>query len=631
VTSYWDNVLRRRISRRRALAATGAFAGGAALLAACSGSDNKSGEDGSVSGLVTQPQDTSNDAIRGGTLRTQLTTDPSTFDVHLFLIGAQGFVWGVGSLLFTLEPGHLESPSLRVKGDIAESFELSPDRLTLTAKIHPQAKWSPSSPFLAPHMPASVFDRKIDSEDVMASWDRFLQLGPGALEVANSKNANAPVSSVSTPDAETVTFKLSQPDSTLLPTMAVSNVGYFYLIPKEGRNDAIPFNRVMIGSGPFVIHEYTPSAGFVFQRNPNLELRDPQKRPYLDRVEAPFISDPAQGQAQFRAGNIYGNPDGANPPGVTANDVLPIKGDIPDLLMYQNFGSDPHKITFGLQQNSPYIDKRVRQAMSYAWDRDLYIDTVYNVPEFESQGIPMEHRWSSGSLAADLNGYPGGTYAPYWLDPKGDDFGPNAKFLQYNPQEAKALLRAATGSDSLNTEAWWAVTNSFGPTTGNAIEILTAMIAESGFNAQIKNLTQPEWFDRVQGKYSEHGNAFVVTVDSGGPDPANYLFQHYHKAGTRSVHAGVDSTGWNAEGDPRVNADVERMKAEFDESRRVDIAHDLQRYLADQFYESRFPGGSNTYVLAWPAVRNGRVWIGDFPRQWANLWLDPSKRPLSSA
>ena len=43
-SNYWDNLLDKRLSRRRALAATSAGALGAAFLAACGGDSGGSGE-----------------------------------------------------------------------------------------------------------------------------------------------------------------------------------------------------------------------------------------------------------------------------------------------------------------------------------------------------------------------------------------------------------------------------------------------------------------------------------------------------------------------------------------------------------------------------------------------------------
>ena len=64
--SYWTGTLRQRITRRRALAFTGS-ASIAALLAACSGGDNKPG-DSNKSNLVFTPVDRTKEAKKGGIL-----------------------------------------------------------------------------------------------------------------------------------------------------------------------------------------------------------------------------------------------------------------------------------------------------------------------------------------------------------------------------------------------------------------------------------------------------------------------------------------------------------------------------------------------------------------------------------
>ena len=84
--SYWQNTLGNRVSRRRAMIATGAGALGAAFLAACGGgSDSKSsGESKDASGLVTAVKDETKDLKRGGTMWYRTTSEPVTMDPHVF-------------------------------------------------------------------------------------------------------------------------------------------------------------------------------------------------------------------------------------------------------------------------------------------------------------------------------------------------------------------------------------------------------------------------------------------------------------------------------------------------------------------------------------------------------------------
>src|SRR4051794_23855905 len=79
---YWSTLDTARITRRRALVATGAAALGAAFLGACGGSDKPSGGSDSSS-LVTKPVDTSKSAKRGGVNKWYLSAEPAGFDVHV--------------------------------------------------------------------------------------------------------------------------------------------------------------------------------------------------------------------------------------------------------------------------------------------------------------------------------------------------------------------------------------------------------------------------------------------------------------------------------------------------------------------------------------------------------------------
>ncbi len=46
-------------------------------------------------------------------------------------------------------------------------------------------------------------------------------------------------------------------------------------------------------------------------------------------------------------------------------------------------------------------------------------------------------------------------------------------------------------------------------------------------------------------------------------------------------------------------------------------------------YIVRQPGTSNSFTMAWPVVRNQKVWDGDTTLR--NMWLDPTLAPLGQA
>src|SRR5262245_8976852 len=233
------HTLQVRLGRRRFIASS-ALAASAALAVAC-GKDRSSDRREAAS-LVTSPTDTSKSAKHGGVFRGARTNEPLNFDLHSFDQTKAPFSNVVGSQLVKMKPGHFEDPSLQVEGDLAQSWEFSPDMLTLTMRLHPQAKWSPLSRSHHDGIPASIAssitDRTVDADDLMFSWDRFKShaMALGRLDLVNEAAPAAPVLSMTKLDARTVQFKLVRPFVPLLTTFARPNAGYFYVLPKEGRD-----------------------------------------------------------------------------------------------------------------------------------------------------------------------------------------------------------------------------------------------------------------------------------------------------------------------------------------------------------------------------------------------------------
>jgi ABC-type transport system substrate-binding protein len=76
-------------------------------------------------------------------------------------------------------------------------------------------------------------------------------------------------------------------------------------------------------------------------------------------------------------------------------------------------------------------DVRLRQALSMLIDREAWLDAIQNVDGFRKEGLPVE---------VGINSHVPSTWAGVWLDPRGKDFGPNAKFLGYDPAAGSSVL-----------------------------------------------------------------------------------------------------------------------------------------------------------------------------------------------
>jgi hypothetical protein len=84
MSDYWTRVTQRRLSRRRTLALGAAGSAAALLIAAC-GSDSGGIEPKSSSSLVSQPEDTTKQAKRGGVMKWFSASEPAHFDTNIGL------------------------------------------------------------------------------------------------------------------------------------------------------------------------------------------------------------------------------------------------------------------------------------------------------------------------------------------------------------------------------------------------------------------------------------------------------------------------------------------------------------------------------------------------------------------
>jgi hypothetical protein len=134
-------------------------------------------------------------------------------------------------------------------------------------------------------------------------------------------------------------------------------------------------------------------------------------------------------------------------------------------------------------------------------------------------------------------------------------------------------------------------------------------------------------------KRGQHEGIAVTLGAVTSPNPTDYyVWRYYSKSGATSGAIFGDIGSGPGEGDPEVDAFIDKAKAEFDAEKNSAILGDLQRYLAGKQYAVSSPGGASEFSLAWPAVQNYLTFQGDsrainsFYYTW---WLDPTKAPIA--
>jgi ABC-type transport system substrate-binding protein len=613
MAGYWTKVVSQRVSRRRALATTGAGAAAAAFLAACGGGDGDDGAPEDTSGLLSKREDTSKDAKTGGTLIMTNPADPPHFDPHLLTLPAAAATSLIYNKLTQVKPGSLELSDGTIEGDMAESWEFSPDKLTLTMRLRADAGTPPNQ--------APLNGRKLDSSDAVFSWDRFAATGSGRQDLVNAANPAAPVLSLTATDARTIQVKLKEPSSSILAGFSSQLQGLYFIVPKEA-DSAIDLRRNPAGAGAYFLSEYTPSSRLVYTRNPNSY----DKLSYPERIETPIITENAQVISQLTAGNIYTHYTPVPP-----ESVLQIKRDAPQIGLYQtdiaNVGTS---VFFGFKvgDRAPFKDVRLRQAFSMAMDRDVYLDTWANVSQFKADGLEVQTAWNSAGRPSDYKGW--------FLDPRSKEFGENAKFFEHNIAEAKKLMSAA-GYSGQTLDSNEAAGTNYGLNYAPQIEVVHGMAAEAGFKFNRLQFQAPApWnTDYRDSRGFFDGIAFRLTPVPA--EPGDGLYALYNKSG--SLNYGFDAEGKGVAskdgpflGDPTCDDLTQKLRTEFDNDKRIEYAHELQRYLGKMQYFHHALGSATGFNVAWPTVRNFSVFNGlAWGFLWKRFWIDDTQPPLKRA
>ncbi len=300
---------------------------------------------------------------------------------------------------------------------MAASWDLSADGLVYTFHLRPDATWSNGDPLTAQDFVFS-FER-ILSPQFASEYAYMLFALKNAEAYNNGKLTDASLLGAKALDARTLQLTLERPTPYFLSLAAHQawfpvhplTILKFGKVHERGTRWTRPEN--FVGNGPFTLEEWSPDQRIVVKKNPRYYGAAQNQ---LDHVIFYPVADLTVDENNFRAGQVH-----------ITYDVLPDRLDAWRREAPGELRVDAFLESFFLRFNvtrAPFTDKRVRQALARAIDRDALARSVmrgsrlpaYSLVPPDTAGYTSTARTPTDFDAARRllaeAGYPGGKGFP---------------------------------------------------------------------------------------------------------------------------------------------------------------------------------------------------------------------------
>ena len=365
--------------------------------------------------------------------------------------------------------------STQVVPGLAESWSISKDGLTYTFKLRKGVKFHDGTPLNAEAVKFSI-ERQFNPEHPANKLGKY--------PFANFFFGN--LKAVEVMDDSTVRFVLKEPRASFLAilTAGAASIVSPTAVKKWGAD--YPLNPV--GTGPFRYVSWQRGQQVVLEKNPDY-WKGAVK---LDRVVyRPIVEDQAR-LTELMTGAVD------LIVGVPPDFVAQLEGSA-KVSIAKQVGA--HVWYLGINnQKKPFDDKRVRQALNYAVNKEAIVKDVLKGTGAVSKGPVLPNTWGAD---AALKAYP------------------------YDPQKAKQLLAEAGYPNGFSTTLWV-------PESGSGMQSPVAMstVMQSNLKAVGVNvaLQTMEWGAFLAKLRTQEQELFALSWMAGTEDPDMVMYPLLHSS-----------------------------------------------------------------------------------------------------
>lgn len=456
----------------------------------------------------------------GGTLINAMTGEPSGL---IPMIAGESASSAIASNIFNTLLKY--DRNLELEGELAKSWNISPDQKTVIFKLKPGLEWADG--------------KALTSADVLFTWQLVTDDKTRTPYGADFKL----VTKAEAPDPLTFKVSYAQPYAPALDSWAGLQIMPKHILLGQDINTTA-FARNPIGSHYYKLKEWKNGERIVLEAN----LTATQGRPRIEKLVSRFIPDPAAQFLELMADNI----DVMNLDPVQYARIVPARPEMQKkIALYQELGNGYTYLGFNLKR-APFDDKRVRQAINYALDKQEIIDGV-----LLGLGKPVASPYKPGTR---------------WENPR-------LKPYPYDAKKALQLLKEAgfedhDGDGILDRDgkplAFEILVNQ-NKQRGMAAVLIQRRLKEIGIDAKIRVL---EWASFL-GRYIKPGNFDVVILGwSLSLDPDQFSIWH----SSQNQPGQFNFINYN---NKQVDQLLEQGRLEMNPDKRQKIYHQFAEILLD--------------------------------------------------